>query len=352
MNIRLNFDSGENPILKRNRINDKRRPPSSTEEAKPFPSGSPISKRETQIRPAKSFQIDKDYLAKVNQLLREFDQLVGLEHIKNLIKEIVAYIEIQKHRSKAGLAVEAMSLHMLFKGSPGTGKTTVARLIGEIYKELGVLSKGHLVEVDRADLVGEYIGHTAQKTKEQLKRAMGGILFIDEAYSLARGGEKDFGIEATDVLVKIMEDQRQDLIVILAGYTKEMEEFVDSNPGLKSRFPIQLDFPNYSVLELLDIAKIMINKREYVFTDKAWVELEGIIRKAILQGQIAAGNGRFVRNLLEKAIRRQALRLVTKPWLTKGDLITLTREDLYDKCTDEPYVPKNMETTRYIAYKE
>src|SRR5690606_14325052 len=153
--------------------------------------------------------------------------------IKEVLREIAAYVEIQKQRSKEGLASEPMTLHMIFKGSPGTGKTTVARLAGKLFKEIGVLSKGHLIEVDRADLVGEYIGHTAQKTRDQLKKAAGGILFVDEAYSLARGGEKDFGKEAIDTLVKHMEDKQNEFILILAGYSREMDFFLSLNPGLQ-----------------------------------------------------------------------------------------------------------------------
>lgn len=265
---------------------------------------------------------------KIEQLLEGFDQLVGLSNVKELLKEIAAFIEIQKYRDQAGLATEPITLHMLFKGAPGTGKTTVARLVGKLFKELGILSKGHLIEVDRGDLVGEYIGHTAQKTKEQLKKAMGGILFIDEAYSLSRGGEKDFGKEATDVLVKMMEDQRDDLVVILAGYTGEMNSFVNSNPGLKSRFSIQVDFPNFTVLELMAIAELMLESRQYYLDPEAKRELEKLLRKAMLQGYIATGNARFIRNLMEKAIRRQAVRLLKQTRVSKEDLIVIRRIDL------------------------
>jgi stage V sporulation protein K len=265
---------------------------------------------------------------KIELLLGEFDELIGLHDIKEVLKEIAAFVEIQKQREQEGLATEPMTLHMIFKGSPGTGKTTVARLVGKLFKELGVLSKGHLIEVDRADLVGEYIGHTAQKTKDQLKKAAGGILFVDEAYSLGRGGEKDFGKEATDIMVKYMEDLRDDLIVILAGYTHEMDAFMASNPGLKSRFPLQLEFPDYTVMELVAIGKSMLKKRQYWLEDEALEELEKILRRAILQGHNRSGNARLVRNLIERAIRRQAVRLVKQTWASREDLMMITKADL------------------------
>jgi Holliday junction resolvasome RuvABC ATP-dependent DNA helicase subunit len=163
----------------------------------------------------------------IDEILKELDSLIGLAEIKKLVREIHAFVEIQKRREKEQLATEPIVLHMIFKGNPGTGKTTVARIFGKVFREIGVLSSGHLIEVERADLVGEYIGHTAQKTRDQLKRAYGGILFIDEAYSLARGGTKDFGKESIDVLVKAMEDHKNDLILILAGYQNEMESFLE-----------------------------------------------------------------------------------------------------------------------------
>ena len=175
----------------------------------------------------------------LNDALNDLNELVGLKNVKLLIKQLEAYIYLEQMRKEKGLKYEPLTLHMIFKGNPGTGKTTVARLLGRILKGIGILSKGHVVEVERADLVGEYIGHTAQKVRENVKRASGGILFIDEAYSLARGGEKDFGKEAIDTLVKAMEDHKSEFILILAGYRDEMEFFLNTNPGLKSRFSLQ-----------------------------------------------------------------------------------------------------------------
>lgn len=262
-------------------------------------------------------------VASVEKCLAELNELIGLNEVKDLVKELYAFVEVQRRRTRVGLAAEAMSLHMIFRGNPGTGKTTVARVIGKMLKEVGILKKGHLVEVERADLVGEYIGHTAQKTREQIKRALGGILFVDEAYSLARGGEKDFGKECIDVLVKAMEDHRNELVLILAGYRDEMARFLQANPGLRSRFPIQIEFPDYSPNELLQIAELMLKKRQYRFTSEAreafFRRIEGALRTELIPG-----NARMVRNMVEKAIRRQALRLVSKTDATMDELMTIT----------------------------
>lgn len=266
---------------------------------------------------------------KVKEVLNELDSLVGLTAVKQLVKELHAFVEIQKRRKKEDLIAEPLVLHMIFKGSPGTGKTTVARLIGKMFKEMEILQKGHLVEVERADLVGEYIGHTAQKTREQIKKAIGGILFIDEAYSLARGGEKDFGKEAIDTLVKAMEDYKDNLIVILAGYKDEMDWFLRTNPGLRSRFPIQIEFPDYTLDELIEIAILMAEKRQYKFTPEAIEKLKFILldsKKSIYFDKL--GNARLVRNLLEKAIRKQALRLINQKKISKEDLILIKAEDI------------------------
>lgn len=256
----------------------------------------------------------------------ELNQLVGLAEVKQLVEEIKAYIEIGEQRAAHHLKCEQLVLHMIFSGNPGTGKTTVARLLGGLFKGMGVLTRGHLVEVERADLVGEYIGHTALKTREQLQKAMGGLLFVDEAYSLGRGGEKDFGKEAIDVLVKAMEDYRHDFILILAGYRLEMASFLKLNPGLSSRFPIQIAYPDYSVAELLEIAEMMARQRHYRFSETAKKKLQ--LYLAEQRCQINFSNARLVRNLLEKSIRRQALRLSRQKVLSREELITIEDTDL------------------------
>ncbi|HHY47183.1 MAG TPA: AAA family ATPase [Firmicutes bacterium] len=264
----------------------------------------------------------------LHQAMAELDSLVGLEKVKSLVREIVAYVRIQRIRAQRLLASDPLVLHMIFSGNPGTGKTTCARILGKIFKEMGVLEKGHLVEVERADLVGEYIGHTAQKTREQIKRAMGGILFIDEAYSLARGGEKDFGKEAIDTLVKAMEDYKDRLILILAGYREEMASFIRSNPGLRSRFPVHIEFPDYTIEELIKIAQLMLKRREYKLDPEALFELRGILVSKIAKNEDNTGNARLVRNIIERAVRRQALRLADKPDLSREELMLIRREDI------------------------
>jgi len=276
----------------------------------------------------KACGMDGDNNEKISEILGELDDLIGLQTVKKLIYEIRAFVEIQRRRQQEKLISEPMTLHMIFKGNPGTGKTTVARIIGRLFKEMNILSKGHLVEVERADLVGEYIGHTAQKTRDQLKKSFGGILFIDEAYSLARGGEKDFGKEAIDVLVKAMEDHKDNLILILAGYKAEMNDFIKTNPGLKSRFPIHIDFPDYSVRELLEIAKLMLTKRQYTLSPAAGEALKRVLELQTGKGNEHSGNARLVRNLIEKAIRKQAVRLINKKEITREDLIQITEEDV------------------------
>ena len=276
-------------------------------------------------------QINNQYTTKgIQQALEEMETLIGLQNVKKLLFEIQAYIEIQKKRKIANLINEPLVLHMIFKGNPGTGKTTVARIIGRLFKELNVLTKGHIIEIERADLVGEYIGHTAIKTRDQVQRALGGILFIDEAYSLARGGEKDFGKEAIDVLVKAMEDYKDQVILILAGYKREMEWFLQSNPGLRSRFPIHIEFPDYTINELLKIAELMLKKRQYLLTNDARVMLKSIIEKKVLSGHEHSGNARMVRNLIEKAIRVQAVRLFDRCNVSRDDLLLITLEDIME----------------------
>jgi stage V sporulation protein K len=274
----------------------------------------------------------------VKEIMAEINKLIGLDSVKKLIKELYAFIEVQKLRQKEKLAHEPMVLHMIFKGNPGTGKTTVARLLGQLFKEMGVLSKGHIIEVERADLVGEYIGHTAKRTRDQIKKALGGILFIDEAYSLARGGDKDFGKECIDCMVKSMEDNKDNLILILAGYQHEMEVFIESNPGLRSRFPIHINFPDYSLQQLMDIAELMLTEREYKLTIDAEQQMKSLLKNRAMQHR-NSGNARMVRNLIERSMRLQAVRLLNdqQQKLSREELMTITLEDIvnaYDDLTE------------------
>lgn len=257
-------------------------------------------------------------------VLEDLNRLVGLHDIKQVVRDIRAFVGIQSLRDEAGLVRNQQTFHMIFSGAPGTGKTTVARIMGRLFKALDVLPKGHLVEAERADLVGEYIGHTAQKTREVIKRALGGVLFIDEAYSLARGGEKDFGKEAIDTLVAATENYRDDLLVILAGYPDEMAWFLSTNPGLLSRFPLRLEFQDYSAHDLVQIARRMVRERDYALAPDAEAGLLHLLADNEGYWHKNAGNARMVRNLLEHAIRRQAVRLTTRQMpLTRHDLMTL-----------------------------
>ncbi|MDB5083666.1 MAG: stage sporulation protein [Bacilli bacterium] len=274
------------------------------------------------------FPVSKQDQNRIEAALAELQAMIGLKQIKTLVDEIHAYLTIQEKRRFAKLTAEPVVLHMIFRGNPGTGKTTVARLLAKLFRELNVLSKGHLVEVERADLVGEYIGHTAQKTRDQVKKAMGGILFIDEAYSLSRGGEKDFGKEAIDTLVKSMEDYKTDFILILAGYGAEMDYFLSTNPGLPSRFAISVTFDDYTEDELLMIAKQMASGREYQFTFEAELKLREFLRSIPVLHSRSFSNARLIRNLIEKSIRLQAVRLVRKKTVTREELMTLLPDDL------------------------
>ena len=257
----------------------------------------------------------------------ELDDLIGLESVKREVKELTNYIRIQKERGRKGMRVSPITCHCVFTGNPGTGKTTVARILAKIYKNIGVIPKGHLVETDRSGLVGEYVGQTAVKTNKVIDHALGGVLFIDEAYSLL-GDEKDYGREAIATLLKRMEDERGQLVVILAGYTKEMQDFINSNPGLQSRFSRYIEFPDYNADELFQIFCKQLKQFEYTLTDEAAEALKGYFADAVTYKGPNFGNARFVRNVFEHTLQKQANRLAKEPFLSTQKLAEITKEDL------------------------
>lgn len=255
------------------------------------------------------------------------NDLIGLSSVKEEITKLTNFIKIQQVRENKGLKTPDISYHCVFTGNPGTGKTTVARIMASIYKDLGILKKGHLVETDRSGLVAEYVGQTAVKTNKIIDSALDGVLFIDEAYSLVQGAKEDFGQEAISTLLKRMEDDRNRLIVILAGYGSEMKTFIDSNPGLQSRFNRYIHFPDYTAKELEQIFLLCAKKNQYTLGDDALVILEDMMASAVEHKDKNFGNARFVRNLFEKSIQNQAMRLASRPNITEEVLSKLEAED-------------------------
>jgi hypothetical protein len=259
-------------------------------------------------------------------LLAELDELVGLTQVKAEVRRLTSLLQVQRLRAERGLPVVDPSHHLVFTGNPGTGKTTVARLLSRILHTLGVVSRGHLVETDRADLVAGFVGQTALKTQERLESALGGTLLIDEAYALVRGGERDFGREAIDTLVKFMEDHRDDLSVVAAGYIEEMHDFVESNPGLSSRFTRTIEFPDYGTDELVTIFVRLGERLHYDCSDDALTRLRELV-DAQPRGR-GFGNARFVRNLFEASVARQAERLAPLTDPSDEQLCTFVAEDI------------------------
>ena len=275
---------------------------------------------------------------KMEDLQAELDHYIGLENVKKEVRSLVNLVTVHKMRREKGLPEPELSLHMVFTGNPGTGKTTIARLMARIYHSLGILSKGQLVEVDRGGLVAGYIGQTALKTGKVIESALGGVLFIDEAYALSGRGEQDFGQEAIDTLLKAMEDHRQNLIVIVAGYDELMDGFLHSNPGLESRFNRFLHFDDYTPEELSSIFRMRCEKGCYTLTPEAEKALQEILER---ENSASFGNARGVRNLFEKALTRQANRLAGQKDVTREQLMEITAADITGTDPDTPSDPKD-----------
>ena len=261
---------------------------------------------------------------------QELDDLIGLGSVKTEVRSLANFVKLQKEREAKGLKTAKVSYHLVFYGSPGTGKTTVARIVGRIYKDLGVLKKGHTVETDRAGLCGQYVGQTGPKTDSVIAKALDGVLFIDEAYSLVPegGSGNDYGQEAISTILKRMEDYRDRLVVIVAGYKDEMQRFIDSNPGLQSRFNRYIDFPDYTGGELTDIFKMYMKKNQYTMSKETEAWLKERFNYAVAHKDRNFGNARYARNVFEKSIQAQANRLAGENNLDKDKLTELTIEDL------------------------
>jgi len=302
----------------------------------------------TEETAQKTEQVEKKDSVIVNEPLEgdpyaELDDLIGLNSVKKEVRSLANFVKVQKQREAQGLKTAKVSYHLVFYGSPGTGKTTVARIVGRIYKDLGVLKKGHTVETDRGGLVAKYMGQTALKTDTVIQQAIDGVLFIDEAYSLVPegGNGQDYGQEAISTLLKRMEDYRDRLVVIIAGYKDEMQRFIDSNPGLQSRFNRYIDFPDYSGVELAEIFKMYMKKNQYTLADDAEEYLKQQFEYAVAHKDRNFGNARYARNVFEKSIQSQANRLEGMTNLNKRQLTELTIDDLKGGFTARTNIGQN-----------
>lgn len=291
----------------------------------------PVRQEKTQAGPAEGKEESKEEAQpepeKIEDLKAELDGYIGLEAVKNEVRNLINMVTVYKMREENGLPNTDLSLHMVFSGNPGTGKTTIARMMARIYHSLGILSKGQLVEVDRSGLVAGYVGQTALKTSKVIEKAMGGVLFIDEAYALNGGSENDFGQEAIDTILKAMEDHRDDLVVIVAGYDGLMQDFIHSNPGLESRFNRFLHFDDYTMDEMMAIFAMQCKKGCYELEQDA----EELVRAFIQEendGGISFGNARGVRNLFEQILIQQANRLASMEEVIREDLMKITAADV------------------------
>ena len=291
-------------------------------------------KKEAETAPAEELPKEN-----IEDLKAELNELIGLEGIKKEVSNLINMVSIHKLRKEHGLKSVDMSLHMVFSGNPGTGKTTIARMMGRIYRSLGVLSKGQLIEVDRSGLVAGYVGQTAGKTMKVIESALGGVLFIDEAYSLTSKSENDFGSEAIDTLLKAMEDHREDLVVIVAGYDGLMDTFIHSNPGLESRFNRYMHFDDYTVDEMLAILDLQLKKGQYTLEEGAKAAAKDYIQ-ASNTSSIAFGNARGIRNIFEKLMVEQANRLSADSEITKEELMTITEADVLAAMASDTQLAK------------